>query len=124
MVIKHILLVGLGGAVGSIARFLLQRYLHQNFPDPFPIGTFLVNVSGCFLIGVMYGLAANYAIFSNEFRLLLMAGFCGGFTTFSAYALESMALIEQQRYTTFFLYLLGSVVAGLAATFAGAWLTK
>ncbi len=124
MVLKHILLVGLGGAVGSIARFLIQKYLHQQFPDPFPYGTFAVNVAGCFLIGLMYGLAANYALFSNEFRLLLMAGFCGGFTTFSAYTVESMALVDQQRYLTFFLYLFGSIAAGLAATFAGAWLTK
>ena len=124
MMFKHILLVGLGGAVGSIARFICQKYLNNAFPDAFPMGTFLVNISGCLAIGMLYGLTANYAIFTTELRLLLMAGFCGGFTTFSAYTLEGLALIEQQRYTTFFLYFTGSVVLGLAATFLGALVTK
>jgi len=124
MMFKHILLVGLGGAVGSIARFICQKYLNNSFPDAFPLGTFLVNISGCLAIGMLYGLTSNYAIFTTELRLLLMAGFCGGFTTFSAYSLEGLALIEQQRYTTFFLYFTGSVVLGLAATFLGALVTK
>ena len=124
MMFKHILLVGLGGAVGSIARYICQKYLNNAFPDAFPMGTFLVNISGCLAIGMLYGLTSNYAIFTTELRLLLMAGFCGGFTTFSAYTLESLALIEQQRYTTFFLYFTGSVVLGLAATFLGALVTK
>lgn len=124
MILKHVLLVGLGGAAGSILRYIFQKYLHQAFPDPFPVGTFLVNVSGCFLIGLLYGLTSNYAFFTTELRLLLMAGFCGGFTTFSAFTAESMALVDQQRYTTFILYVSASLLAGLAATFAGAWLTK
>ena len=124
MMLKHILLVGLGGAVGSIARYICQKYLNNAFPDAFPMGTFLVNISGCLAIGMLYGLTANYAIFTTELRLLLMAGFCGGFTTFSAYSLEGLALIEQQRYTTFFLYFTGTVVLGLAATFLGALVTK
>ena len=124
MMFKHILLVGLGGAVGSIARYICQKYLNNAFPDAFPMGTFLVNISGCLAIGMLYGLTSNYAIFTTELRLLLMAGFCGGFTTFSAYTLEGLALIEQQRYTTFFLYFTGSVVLGLAATFLGALVTK
>jgi fluoride exporter len=124
MMLKHILLVGLGGAVGSIVRYICQKYLNNALPDAFPFGTFLVNISGCLAIGMLYGLTANYAIFTNELRLLLMAGFCGGFTTFSAYTLEGLALIEQQRYTTFFLYFTGSVVLGLAATFLGALVTK
>ena len=124
MMFKHILLVGLGGALGSIARYICQKYLNNAIPDAFPMGTFLVNISGCLAIGMLYGLTANYAIFTTELRLLLMAGFCGGFTTFSAYTLEGLALIEQQRYTTFFLYFTGSVVLGLAATFLGALVTK
>jgi len=121
--LKNILLVGVGGALGSIARFICQKYLNS-YLDAFPLGTFLVNISGCLAIGMLYGLTANYAIFTNELRLLLMAGFCGGFTTFSAYSLESLVLIEQQRYATFFLYFTGSVVLGLAATFLGALITK
>ena len=121
--LKNILLVGVGGALGSIARYICQKYLNS-YLDAFPLGTFLVNISGCLAIGMLYGLTANYAIFTNELRLLLMAGFCGGFTTFSAYSLESLVLIEQQRYATFFLYFTGSVVLGLGATFLGALITK
>lgn len=124
MMLKHILLVGLGGAVGSIVRFLCQKYLTEWYPEAFPWGTFFVNISGCLAIGLLYGLTANYAIFTTDLRLLLMAGLLGGFTTFSAYSVESLALLEQHRYTTFFLYFTGSMLLGLAATWLGALITK
>jgi len=122
--LKHILLVAIGGAVGSVARFLIQKYLHEMYPDPFPLGTFVVNLAGCLAIGLMYGVTASHGILTTELRLLLMTGLCGGFTTFSAFTLESVGLLEQQRFMTFFLYFGGSVVLGLAATAAGAWLTR
>ena len=121
---KNILLVGLGGAFGSIARYLGQKYLTQLYPQAFPIGTFVVNVLGCFLIGLFFGLASKNEYFTPTLRVLLMTGFCGGFTTFSAFTLEGMELLHQQRFLIFTLYFLLSVLFGLIATFAGFWLTQ
>jgi fluoride exporter len=122
--IKSILFVGLGGSAGSILRFLCQKWIYNIHPDPFPWGTFLVNISGCFLIGLFWGLATRTDSPNDDFRLLLMTGFCGGFTTFSAFTLESIALLKEQRFSFFFLYIAGSVAAGLLATFAGMRLIK
>lgn len=124
MIFKHILLVGLGGAFGSITRYLAQKYFLQVLPGVFPIGTFIVNMMGCFLIGLFFGMAAKYAFFTPALRLLLMTGFCGGFTTFSAFTLEGMELLNQQRFLIFTLYFTCSVFLGLIATFTGVWLTQ
>jgi fluoride exporter len=119
MVFKNILWVGIGGAAGSICRYLTQRALLKVFPHAFP-----VNIAGCFLIGLLFGAANRMDYFSPTFRLLLMTGFCGGFTTFSAFTLEGMELYNQQKFLIFTLYFTCSVVFGLLATFAGAWLTQ
>ena len=124
MLFKNILWVGLGGALGSIARFLSQKYILKLFPHAFPIGTFAVNIVGCFLIGVFFALAGKHEYFTPPFRLLLMTGFCGGFTTFSAFTLEGMELLQQQKFLIFTLYFVFSVLLGLIATFAGAWLAQ
>ena len=124
MLFKNILLVGLGGALGSITRYLGHRYLSQLYPQSFPIGTFIVNILGCFLIGIFYGIAHKYEYFTPAFRMLLMVGFCGGFTTFSAFTLEGMQLLNQQRFLIFTLYFALSVLFGLVATYAGVWLTQ
>ena len=123
MQIKQLILVGLGGATGSILRYILQRVLTGLFPHAFPVGTFAVNIIGCFLIGLFYGWSERYAGISPEMRLLLMTGFCGGFTTFSAFTLEGMNLLSEQRFTIFFLYFALSVLLGLAATIAGAYIS-
>lgn len=124
MALKNILLVGLGGAFGSISRYLGQKYLSQLYPNAFPIGTFFVNVLGCFLIGLFFGLAGRYEYFTPALRLLVMTGFCGGFTTFSAFTLEGMQLLNEQRFLIFTLYFVLSVLFGLIATFTGFWLTQ
>ena len=123
MQIKQIILVGLGGATGSILRYLLQRILTGLFPHVFPVGTFIVNITGCFLIGLFYGWSERYPGLTPEIRLLLMTGLCGGFTTFSAFTLEGMNLLSEQRFTIFFLYFALSVLLGLAATITGAYIS-
>ena len=124
MLLKNILLVAIGGAAGSVARFISNKYVSPLFDNPFPLGTFLVNIAGCFIIGILYGISVKHQLLTKEVQLLLMTGFCGGFTTFSAFTLEGMVLMQEQRLITFFLYFALSVIVGLAATFAGVWLTR
>lgn len=112
---QQLLIIGLGGAAGSILRFLCQRSFNSYL---FPYGTLAVNVSGCLLIGLLWGYFAKTSS-SETVRLLLVSGFCGGFTTFSAFTQESIHLLTEQRVGTFFLYLFLSIAAGLLATFAG-----
>ena len=121
---KEILLVGFGGAIGSIARHFCQKLLKHAAVNEFPIGTFAVNLTGCFLIGLFFGFAGKHEGFNQNFRLLMMTGFCGGFTTFSAFTLEGMQLLTQQRFLIFTLYFAASVMLGLIVTFAGYRLTQ
>lgn len=108
-------MVGLGGALGSILRFLCQRYFAAS---SFPVGTMLVNLLGCLLIGLFWGLVAKNSL-NEPTRLLLMTGFCGGFTTFSSFSYEGMELLLHRRWLTFTLYTGISLVGGLIATFIG-----
>ncbi len=117
--IKNVLLVGLGGALGSIARYLFQRWMQMVFPQPFPLGTFGVNILGCFLIGIFWGMSFRSFDSNEAGKLFLMTGLCGGFTTFSAFTLEGVGLLKEQRTGLFFLYMAASVVLGLLATYAG-----
>lgn len=113
--LQAMLWVGLGGAGGSILRYLIQR--NFNFLI-FPYGTLAVNVLGCFCIGLLWAAVTKNAITENT-RLLLMTGFCGGFTTFSALTYESLLLVQGQRWLLAIVYISVSVVAGVLATFAG-----
>jgi CrcB protein len=121
---RALLFVGIGGGLGSILRYLTQIYVGRHIPLAFPLGTFLVNCSGCFLIGMFYSMAAKYTGFGPEWRLFLITGICGGFTTFSTYSYDGLVLLRQGSHLPFMLYMIGSVVLGLLATFAGAALFK
>ena len=122
--INNILLVGSGGALGSIARYVVQRRATVIYPASFPWGTFAVNIAGCFLIGLFWGIAFRSFESIENWKLLLMTGFCGGFTTFSAFTLEGVGLLKEQKILLFFLYNAGSVVLGLSATFIGMKITR
>ncbi len=124
MLLKNILLVGLGGGIGSIARFLCQKYIYEWYPHPFPLGTFLVNIAGCFLIGLFSGFAEKGALINTEWRLLLTTGLCGGFTTFSSFALENINLLRTGHLFYFVLYTAASVVLGILATWLGLVIIK
>lgn len=117
--IKQILLVASGGAAGSVARYLISRWVQVTQPGPFPAGTLTVNLVGSFLIGLFFGWFAKQESGTEDMRLLLMTGFCGGFTTFSALTLESLHLIKDNRTGLFFLYISASLLLGIAATYAG-----
>ena len=111
---QSLLLVGAGGAAGSMLRFILQKYLNTNFP----YGTLLVNFMGCLLIGILLGMITKNHL-NEQGRLILVTGFCGGFTTFSAFTAEANQMMMEHKPVLFFAYLLISVTVGLAATFIG-----
>src|SRR5579883_1081257 len=120
---KSIMYVGLGGAVGSIARYTLSYVLNKVF-DPFPFATFLINILGCFLIGILYGMAFKNTWLEGNGGLLLASGFCGGFTTFSTFALENIKLFDKQMPTTAIIYMAASVIAGLLLCRLGYMISK
>lgn len=122
--IRLMLLVGTGGFLGTISRFAVSRYFTAHFPSAFPYGTFTVNILGCLLIGLIYGIAEKGQFISTEWRLFLTVGFCGGFTTFSAFAAENMAMLRGNEFFNFFLYTGSSIFVGLLATFAGIMIIK
>jgi CrcB protein len=122
--LKLLLIVGSGSFLGGIARYLLSRGIQNSVITSFPMGTFWVNILGCFLIGLIYGLSDRGTLGNNEMRLFLAVGFCGGFTTFSTFSNENMALLRDGSILYFSLYAGLSVFLGLLATFGGHALTK
>lgn len=121
--IKEILAVGFGGFLGSICRYFVS-IITKNVDCNLPLGTLIVNVLGCFFIGFFYAIANRYILFSNTLTLLLTTGFCGGFTTFSTFSRESLILIQNGNYFTFFAYILLSIILGIFAVAVGVWLGK
>ncbi len=121
---KTLLLVGIGGFLGSISRYLAASFFTRVFPSPFPYGTFIVNISGCLLIGIFYGLSEHYEWLTPEWRIFLVTGFCAGYTTFSSFAYENINLLQTSEYLTFSLYSIASFVLGLLAVLGGLLLTK
>ncbi|MBL7730454.1 MAG: fluoride efflux transporter CrcB [Chitinophagaceae bacterium] len=120
----NLLLVGLGGAIGSIARYLGQRWLTILYGPSFPWGTFAVNAAGCLLIGIFWGISFKSFNENEHWKLFLMTGLCGGFTTFSAFTLEGIGLLKENKPGLFFLYVAASVLTGLLATWLGMKITR
>jgi CrcB protein len=117
--VKAILIIWLGGGIGSVLRYLVQLGISKLVTVTFPAGTFLVNITGCFVIGLLYGLSGRYAALTSEWRLFLITGLCGGYTTFSSFSYESISLFRQGNYTYFILYTVLSVLIGLFSTIGG-----
>src|SRR4051812_39077337 len=111
--------VAIGGALGSVARFGLGSFVQARTIGPFPAGTFAVNILGSLLIGLFVQLGAPAGAMSLETRLLLTTGFCGGFTPFSTFSLETMKLLDDRRYAMGALYAGASVVLSIVATVIG-----
>jgi CrcB protein len=124
MNIYKLFIIGLGGFIGSISRYLTARLVDEKLNSVFPYGTLAVNVIGSFLLGLIYMLALRKAGLTENGRLFLGVGFCGGFTTFSAFALENFNLLQQKFLGTSVLYVSISVVAGLLALAAGIWISR
>jgi CrcB protein len=112
------LLIALGGAVGSLLRYLVGQAVQRSSASGFPVGTMFVNVSGCFLIGILVRQFMNMQL-TSELRALLIVGFCGGFTTFSTFSADTIGLIEGGEYGRASGYVILSVGLCLLATVAG-----
>lgn len=119
---KQALLVFLGGGAGSVLRFMISR--HLNLLLNLPLGTFLVNIIGSLLIGLILGLGLRQEAISSNATLMLATGFCGGFTTFSAFSFENQQLLKVGDFLTFGIYTAGSIVLGIAAVMLGFYLSK
>jgi fluoride exporter len=117
---RSLMFVGFGGGLGSILRYVISLFVGRNVPVVFPLGTFLVNVSGCFLIGVFYAYASKYSWFSEDWRLFFITGICGGYTTFSTFSYDGIYLLKSGSHFSFLLYVLGTMILGLLATLGGA----
>ena len=114
-----ILLIGLGGGVGAIARYFLSAYVQQATPASFPLGTLVVNVLGCFSIGLLSYLADARGLFTPELRVLTFTGFLGGFTTFSTFGNETLALVRDGERNDAFVNVGLHILLGLGAVWAG-----
>jgi fluoride exporter len=113
---KNILLVGFGGGIGAILRFVVSSAFKNN---NFPTGTFLINIIGSLCIGIVFAFGSKNESLSSSFILFLMTGICGGFTTFSAFSLESMQFLKEGNYTTAFLYIFSTLALCILSVFAG-----
>jgi CrcB protein len=114
-----LLLAFVGGGIGSACRYALTLALHKSLPGPFPVGTFSVNLAGCFAIGLLGALGLERAAIPPEARTFLIVGVLGGFTTFSSFAWETLELLSARDVLRAAVYACGSVVLGLLGVFLG-----
>ena len=119
MRLSLLVLVFVGGGIGSVCRYAMATALQRTFPGAFPVGTFAVNLLGCFAIGLVGALGLERAAISPEARTFIMVGILGGFTTFSSFAWESLGLLGVRGLLRASLYVGGSVVCGLLGAFLG-----
>jgi len=113
--LKNMLLVGLGGGIGSVLRWSCSIWLKN---QPFPYATLFVNITGSLLIGLLMGLSLHGKMEDN-FKLFLVTGICGGFTTFSAFSMENLTMMQQGKASLALLYILISVICGISAAWLG-----
>ena len=122
--LKSILIVGFGGFVGTVARFLTSRYFQENIASVFPWSTFFINIAGSLLIGIFYGISEKGDFMSPDVRLFLTVGICGGFTTFSTFSNDAFILLRQEEWFRFAFYTSMSFFLGLLAVYTGRIIIK
>ena len=122
--LKTILLVGIGGAIGSIFRYVTHWATTKYFQGSFPLSTFLVNILGSLLIGLFIGYLGKYFPENHPLKFLLIIGFCGGFTTFTSFALENYNLLQNNNQITAYIYMATSIILTISAVGFGSYLSK
>jgi CrcB protein len=122
--VKLMIIVGIGGFIGTILRFLIARYFVLSFDSVFPWGTFVVNILGSLLIGIVLGFSEKGELMSQELTLFLTVGICGGFTTFSSFTNEGYILLQNKELLRFASYAAFSFFLGLLAVVVGRAITK
>jgi fluoride exporter len=122
--LKNFFIVGFGSFFGGGFRFFLSKYIQNRYEKSFPFGTFFVNILGCLLIGLFYGLFDHGNIINPDYMLFLTVGICGGFTTFSTFMNENFQLFKAANYFHFSMYIISSVSGGLFAVYLGHLITK
>lgn len=120
--IKNLIFVFIGGGLGSSLRFIISKYL--NTGHLLPYGTLLVNILGSLILGIILGFAIKYNNLNSPATLLLGAGFCGGFTTFSTFSFENYSLLKSGDYLSFSIYFFGSLILGILAIFIGILISR
>ncbi len=122
---RTIAAISLGAIAGALSRYYLGIWISQHWASPFPYSTFLINVSGCFCMGLIMTLVPTLAPpFSAELRLMLAVGFLGSYTTFSTYGLETLNLVRTGRPEMALIYAFSSVALGVAGVQGGVWVAK
>ncbi|WP_136668218.1 fluoride efflux transporter CrcB [Flavobacterium sp. H122] len=121
---KTIFYIALGGGLGSVLRYLTSLFFTKFQLGNFPLGTFVANVVGCFLIGVFFGYFEKQTGSSQDLKFFLITGICGGYTTFSAFSNENIQLIQNNQIGTAFLYTALSIVLGFGMTYLGLQIIK
>ena len=122
--LKSILIVGFGGFIGTVARFLTSRYFQENVTSFFPWSTLIINIIGSLLIGIIFGISEKGDFMSPDVRLFLTVGICGGFTTFSTFSNDAFLLLRQDEWVRFAFYTSMSFFLGLLAVYGGRIIIK
>jgi len=121
---KTILFIGIGGAIGSVLRYLTSVMVSKYWANHFPLATFITNILGCFILGLLIGLLEKNNLANSNLKWFLVTGFCGGFTTFSTFGFENYSLFQSNNSILAFIYIAMSVLVGIFAVWLGLFVSK